>query len=183
MNRIKYIVIVITSVVFILFILVLVSSVRDNYRFGLNLYYEAIEMAAQTQELADSIDLLEKEFEKPGIGADDVNRDPFDSAIYSVRLRFGIENLPFLDEVRAEWSNQFTEFYRQTQSNEGLENTFHNEEIYIFRDQLKNLTNILADFYNGYVQIPHWERYFVPWNNVRNSLSEQARINRTESAP
>ena len=172
MNRKKLEIIILPVVL----VLVFVYSICYNYRFGVALYNEAIEVAYQTETFANSIDFTRKEFEQSSSGADSVDTYLFEYSINSILLRFGIENMPFLDEVRAEWHNQIMKFYRQACTDGDLESIFCNEEIYILRDQLKDLSNILNEFCRGYEQTPKWKRYFISWKDTRDRLRDQAEI-------
>ena len=69
MNRKKLEIIILPVVL----VLVFVYSICYNYRFGVALYNEAIEVAYQTETFANSIDFTRKEFEQSSSGADSVD--------------------------------------------------------------------------------------------------------------
>lgn len=172
---------IITSVVLVLALIYGVYSIHNNYRLGDQLHLGATKMVSQIITLVSAIDYTQKEFAQ----SDCVDRSGFDIAILSAKLKFGDLDKPFLNEVTDEWYNEIIKFYNQTQTSnyEDFENTFRNEEIYIFRDKLVELSNILMDFYTDYAQTPEWKLYFISWKDAQIRLSDQARMILAEAAP
>ena len=82
MNRKKLEIIILPVVL----VLVFVYSICYNYRFGVALYNEAIEVAYQTETFANSIDFTRKEFEQSSSGADSVDTYLFEYSINSIWL-------------------------------------------------------------------------------------------------
>ena len=176
MKRKKVIIIIGTIVVLVL--LYGIHSIFGNYRFGQELYKTAYETSFEVQCLIKSMDDLEKEFAKD-------DNDHVDYLYYSqfhnaIRQDFGYEDMPVLEEVRAEYYTRSEEIFRQTMEDEELEYAFENAEefqkIADYRDQLKVLTNGLNEFVESYRQMSDLERYFAPWKNERKLLSDKVRI-------
>lgn len=152
----------------------------DNYRFGAELYSTAGDMSVQCQNLVESIDDLEKQFENADSDHDNVNRQSFDFAIASVRSSFGAENMPLSEEVRLDLIHQFEELYDKTISDEDLAILFTNKEkikeILVLRDKLNILADSLVDFRTRYNEMTLWEQYFTSWRDEQKILSDKARI-------
>lgn len=173
--------IIVFIVTFILLILICGSYfIYDNYKFGQDLYDTACRMSVQNSSLIDSIDDLEKEFENTDHDPDYAYINSFRAAIASMRSWFGYEDLPFMNDVRAQWSHRIEEIFRENLSDEDLKNLFTNkkkpEEITVFKNQFIFLNDSLLEFQDSYTQTPVWKRYFVSWKNERNILSEKVRV-------
>lgn len=178
MKRKKIIIFIVTSVLLVL--LCGTYFIYDNYRFGLDLYSAAGDLSVQCQNLADSMDDLENQFENPNNDHDNVNRQSFDFAIASVRSSFGEENMPLLEDVRSDLVDRFEELYHETVSDENLAVLFTDKEklkeIAVLQDRLNILADSLVDFRNRYNQMAFWERCFVSWRNEQRILSDKAII-------
>ena len=176
MTKRKKIILFITALVVFIIFYMLYSSIRDNYCLGWELYHTSNDVLHQVSNLTESIDYLEEEFKYPDKSADKVDRYFFDESIRTIRWNFGYENMPLLDDVRIEWINRFEEIYEQARSNEDLQTMFYNGEQKPLQNQLKNLAEILTTFCDSYSELPTWKHYFTSWRDVRDDMSDQARI-------
>ena len=157
-----------------------IRSFYDNYRFGHELYITVNRMSTPSYLLARAIDHLENEFEKMENEYQGDDRHAFDTAMFKIRYQFDYDGMPLLEDVCAEWRDQFEELYQQTKSNEGLAYIFTDEkkfnEIANLRDQLYDLVEVFEDFRESYNQMSEWERYFVSWKDEQKILSEKVRF-------
>ena len=157
-----------------------IHLIKDNYRFGLELYSAVNKMSVQSMNLAYGIGYLEKEFANADWKNDNISSHAFDSALLSVRSSFGYENMPLLDDVRIRWIERFEELFRQTVNKDidALERVFAREadEMSDLRKKLENMTNCFIDFRERYNQMSEWERYFVSWRNEQKILNDKVGI-------
>lgn len=163
------------SAALILVVIYGVSSICDNYRLGRALCSDTIRMDADIRDLVDIIDYTQNQFARSRTGMDGVNRDPFDGAIHSAKLLFGVSD-PFREGVTTKWYQQIAKIFYRTQMShdKGFENTFRKGDIDIFQDKLVDLSNMLIGFYTYYNQIPEWKRYLISWKDAQDRLSDQA---------
>jgi hypothetical protein len=122
----KRIIIILTAITLIVvgFISYLV---KNNYNYGWQLYSAAGSMSVQTQNLADSIEYLEKTVSYSTIEADDINTNAFHSAVASMRSTFGYDDMPILDNVRSNWINRIETLHKQTRNDTDLLAAFKDE--------------------------------------------------------
>lgn len=158
-----------------------VSSLRSNYMLGQELYRSSNDLLHQVSNLIESIDYLDQQFKDPNQSADDVDRYYFDESIRTIRWNFGYENMPLLDEVRLEWIHRFEEIYEQARSDEDLQAMSERGEQKLLLVQLTQLANVLSDITDGYWDLPSWKHYLTSWDDMRDSMSTQARIALTDS--
>lgn len=174
--------IIIIFIIFCGFVLLYgIYSIYRNYQFGCELYRTACKLSIQVQSLIKSIDDLEREFgNEDSTHVDYAYYNQYYEAIGVFWSEFGYEDMPVLDEVRAEYIGRIDEIRRQTMKDEDLENVFTNAEefnkIATLRDQLKILINGLNEFVESYRQMSSLERYFTSWKDERRVLTDKVRI-------
>lgn len=154
-------------------------AIKDNYQLGLDLYIGASTVACQSENFARSIGYLLKEFEQPNVDPATINAWPFEHALVDIRYF----NIPILDDVRSDYCKRTDAIYKQivnSRENKKLAKLFKNEEkrgkLAGFQSQLELVRDVLTDFRESFEEIPKWKRYFVPWKNVREDLSEKLKI-------
>ena len=157
-----------------------IRSVYNNCRFGRELYSAVNQMSSPSYLLAKAIDHLENEFEKMENEYQGDDRHAFDTAMFEIRRQFDGDGMPLLEDVCAEWRDQFEELYQQTKSNEGLAYIFTDkgkfDEVANLRDQLYDMTYAFIEFGERYNRMSEWERYFVSWKDEQKILSEKVRF-------
>lgn len=152
-----------------------INMIYNNYRLGSDLYAAACSMSVETARLDRSITFLKKEFAK---GADNEayrERHVFDNDIHGIRISLAYNRTLLLDEVRVELGDRIEDFYQETKSDEGLKNYFatNPNEVDDLLNLLRDTTDIVLDFVEGYNDLPRWKRYFVSWENERKILSDK----------
>lgn len=163
-----------------------IGALKQNYRFGSELYGQASGLSAKLDSLATSIDQTVREFEKNGInpaGVDTVAIWYFEFSLNEIRYGFGYEDMPILDEVRLDYIERAQKLYDESGINSGNPNTarlFADEtkrnEMIRLKSQLVLARDVLLEFRDRYNAMPNWKRYFVSWKGERDALTEKLRI-------
>lgn len=163
-----------------------IGVLKQNYRFGSELYGQASGLSAKLDSLATSIDQTVREFEKNGFdpaGVDTVAIWYFEFSLNEIRYGFGYEDMPILDEVRLDYIERAQKIYDESEINSGnqklarlLSDETKRNELIGLKSQLVLARDALLDFCDRYNEIPNWKRYFVSWKGEREVLTEKLRI-------
>ena len=172
------------NIIILIMVLVLlcgwaIGSIHNNYQHGRELDYVLERLSWQCTDLAESIDRLKSELDK---GNNDYS---FLNTYYNAMLMFyswfGYEDMPFLEDVREEWTAQFANLRQQAlRGDEHVRNIFTDDEkfkeVAHLRDQLYKMVDAVDDFRERYEQMSEWERYFVSWKDEQKILNEKVRF-------
>lgn len=154
-----------------------IYAIRENDRFGLDLYNVCGTVSVQSSIFADGIEFTEKEFRNDD---GDVNTYPFEYGLLDLHSGFGYNDMPMLDEVRLDWINEFERLFRVSLRDEDIATEFTEPEkladLLALKDQLQNLSERLTAFRERYEQTSEWDRHFISWRDERNKLSEALRL-------
>lgn len=177
--RRKYKIWIILFLFLIMLLMIGISCVRKNYALGKELHHFGNEVAYQCLRVADSIDYF-KEYFASSEPRKELSRARYDDALAQISLHFGAEDLPFLNGVRLEYYHVIDLLRQKTHSDEELKKVMTGEESGIdinkLRIQLEIVVSTLNDFDKRYTAMSEWERYFTPWKQVREALTDAVRI-------
>lgn len=177
--RSKHIILLILFLCLILLLLIGHHLILRNYLLGRDLFNYGNDMMIQCDRIASSIDYLENEYAALENSGEEVRTHSFEEAIKTVWSHFGTKDLPFLDEVREQYIDILMEVFYRLPNDDGIKKMFTEEtniDIYGLRDQLRIVVNTFLDFNKRYNEMSEWERYFTPWKQVREELTEAVRI-------
>lgn len=164
----------ISACIVVVLLLCAAYLIYHNYRLGQELYAAVSTMSVQTQSLADSIEYLEKEFDKAD-GIQNVNRQSYDYAILGLYSSFGYEDMPLLDDVRMAWITRLEELQQKTLGDVevlGRHFTEESDEMTELKKKLENMTDCFIRFNENYNKMSVWQRCFTSWKNERRMLSD-----------
>lgn len=155
-----------------------VSSVRNNYRLGRDIYYSALDMSVQSRGLADSIGYLLEEIENLDENNEGISTHSFEQAIVDVHLHFGHVAVPLTEEVHLEWIKVFDDIFQHrvvNKSSEYIVKIIEEEadKWTELKNQLENMAQCFEEFCEQYDQMSNLERGFTSWESVQKTLSDR----------
>lgn len=172
------------KIIFLLAILILlctwgINSIRNNYQLGQDLYSVLSRLSGQCRDLAEGIDRAKEAVDRGNDGYSYLNAyyDP----LVEFNSFFGYDNVPFLKDVRTEWTKQFTKHLQEAyRGDEHVRSIFADEEKFKelahLRDQLNHVVDCFREFRENYEQMSDWDRYFTSWKDEQKILNEKVRF-------
>ena len=156
-----------------------IRSIRNNYQLGQDLYVVLNRLSIQYENFANTVDRLKEVVDEGGVRGSHLT--PLYNSLYEFWSSIGYDDMPFWDDVRHEWYQQFNKYRLEAiHGDEHIIGIFADEEKFKelahLRDQSYHVVDCFGEFRENYEQMSVWERYFTSWKDEQKILNEKVRF-------
>ncbi len=161
----------------LLFVLALgIQSFIGNYRFGEHMRFAANQVRTKSEDLANGIAQLQKQYADANGDMSKVYSLDFENALSSIWSSFGGEGTPIMPEAKRKYTVRMSKLYSVSVYKNLVAAMLAEDqgdgELSVLRDDLYNLVDIMDDFLEDYDKTPQWKRYFISWESQRDALTQ-----------